>query len=82
MTILSRQSVSDTFFWIVFYGLIAVSWLILVAMAIDDFSSISTLIDAICVSTTQATVGELIGMWGLMMLPLIILIPPATDCIT
>ena len=72
MTILSRQSVSDTFFWIVFYGLIAVSWLILVAMAIDDFSSISTLIDAICVSTTQATVGELIGMWGLMMLAMML----------
>ena len=72
MTTLPRQAGSDTFFWMVFYGLIALSWLILVVMAVDEFSSISTLIDAICVSTTQATVWELMGMWGLMMLAMML----------
>jgi predicted metal-binding membrane protein len=72
MTTLSRQAVSDIYFWVVFYGLIALSWLTLLVMAIDEFSSISTLIDAICVSTTEATVWELMAMWGLMMLAMML----------
>lgn len=72
MTTRSRQAVSDTFFWIVFYGLVVLSWLILIAMAIDEFSSLSTLIDTICVSTSEATVWELMAMWGLMMLAMML----------
>lgn len=72
MTTIFRQSVSDTFFWATFYGLIVLSWLVLFVMAIDEFSSISTLVDAICVSTTEASLSELMGMWGLMMLAMML----------
>lgn len=68
----TRQLSADTLFWVVFYALIGFSWLVLFAMALDDFSSVSTLIDALCVSTAEASVWELMGMWGLMMLAMML----------
>lgn len=59
-------------FWAAFYGLIGISWLLLIAMAVEDFSSVSTLVEALCVSTQTTSAWELTGMWGLMMLAMML----------
>ena len=59
-------------FWAFFYGLIGLSWLLLIAMAVEDFSSVSTLVEALCVSTQTTSAWELTGMWGLMMLAMML----------
>ena len=72
MKTLSEYSWSDSLFWSVFYGLVGLSWLILIASELDGLSSFSTLIDSICVSAAEASLGELMVMWGLMVLAMML----------
>ena len=72
MKTLSEFSWSDSLFWIVFYGLVGLSWLILIANGMDGLSSFSTLIDSICVSAAEASLRELAVMWGLMVLAMML----------
>ena len=72
MKTLSEYSWSDSLFWGVFYGLVGLSWLILIASELDGLSSFSTLIDSICVSAAEASLGDLMVMWGLMVLAMML----------
>ena len=72
MKTLSEYSWSDSLFWIVFYGLIGLSWLMLIAGEMDGSSSFSTLIDSICISAAEAGFWELMVMWGLMVLAMML----------
>ena len=64
MKTLSEYSWPDSLFWSVFYGLVGLSWLILIASELDGLSSFSTLIDSICVSAAEAELGRFDGDVG------------------
>ena len=53
-------------FWILFYGIICSSWLLLFVMSATDKVPGLTFIKDFCVSASEASIFQLTGMWSLM----------------
>ncbi|MBU26276.1 MAG: metal-binding protein [Gammaproteobacteria bacterium] len=53
-------------FWILFYGGICSSWLLLFVMSGADKGSSFDFIKDLCLSASKASISQLMGMWGLM----------------
>ena len=53
-------------FWILFYGSICSSWLLLFIMSSADSASSLAFIKDFCISVSEASIFQLTGMWSLM----------------
>ena len=53
-------------FWMLFYGIICSSWLLLFVMSATDKAPGLTFIKDFCVSASDASIFQLTGMWSLM----------------
>ena len=53
-------------FWILFYGSICLSWLLLFVMSSTDQVPSLAFIKDFCVSASDASIFQLTGMWSLM----------------
>ena len=53
-------------FWILFYGIICSSWLLLFVMSATDKVPGLTFIKDFCISASDASIFQLTGMWSLM----------------
>ncbi len=53
-------------FWILFYGIICSSWILLFVMSATDKAPGLTFIKDFCISASEASTFQLTGMWSLM----------------